>query len=146
MRTEAELEKYFSALGAVFLTPLAGLAERLRSIRALLFDWDGVFNAGAKGDGSSSTFNEADSMGTNLLRYALWREHGRLPVTVIATGADNPSARKFGDREHFHAVYSNVLNKSEAIAAMCDAHDVSGHEIADKDIISSICINANKVC
>ena len=130
MRTEAEIEKYFSTLGAVFLTPPAGLVERFRSVRALLFDWDGVFNSGAKGDGISSTFSEADSMGTNLLRYALWREHGNLPVTVIVTGGDNPSARKFAEREHFHAVYSNVLDKSEAIAALCSAHDVAAHEIA----------------
>ena len=130
MKTPAELEKYFSTLGAVFLTPPGVLIERVRRIRALVFDWDGVFNSGVKGDGVSSTFSEADSMGTNLLRYALWRAHGKLPITVIVTGAENPSARKFAFREHFAAVYSNVLDKSEAIAAVREAHGIEGQEIA----------------
>ena len=130
MRTPAELEKYFSALGAVFVTPRGELLERLRRIRALLFDWDGVFNPGLKGEGVANTFTEPDSMGTNLLRYALWRANGSLPVCVIVSGADNPSARKFAIREHFTAVYTNVLDKSRAIAEIRKTHGVQGAEIA----------------
>src|SRR5262245_52586110 len=99
-----ELEARFSKLGGVFLAPIATLAKRLSQLRGIVCDWDGVFNDGAKGDGSSSMFAEADSMGLNLLRYALWRERGEtLPVTALITGVDNPSARVFATREHFHA-------------------------------------------
>lgn len=130
MRTPAELEMYFSALGAVFVTPRGEFLERLRAIRALLFDWDGVFNPGLKGEGVANTFTEPDSMGTNLLRYALWRANGSLPVTVIVSGADNPSARKFATREHFTAVYTNVLDKSRVIAEIRKTHGIEGAEIA----------------
>ena len=130
MRTPAELEKYFSALGAVFVTPRREFLERLRRIRALLFDWDGVFNPGLKGEGVANTFTEPDSMGTNLLRYALWRANGSLPVTVIVSGAENPSARKFAVRERFTAVYTNVLDKSRVIAQIRKTCGIEGAEIA----------------
>jgi 3-deoxy-D-manno-octulosonate 8-phosphate phosphatase (KDO 8-P phosphatase) len=116
------LEASFSKLGGSFLTPADVLAQRLGSVRGLVFDWDGVFNAGAKGAQMPSTFNEADAMGTNLLRYALWRRLGRLPATAIVTGEDNPGARAFAEREHFHSLYQGVKNKAEALDAFCAAH------------------------
>ena len=103
MRPEAELE-VFARLGGTFVTPVATLVERARSIRGFVADWDGVFNPGAKGEGAESTYSEPDSMGTNLLRYALWRAHGALPIAALITGAENPSARNFAVREHFHAI------------------------------------------
>jgi 3-deoxy-D-manno-octulosonate 8-phosphate phosphatase (KDO 8-P phosphatase) len=69
MKPEAELA-VFSRLGGTFVTPIGTLVERMRSIRGLVSDWDGVFNQGAKGEGAESTYSEPDSMGTNLLRYA----------------------------------------------------------------------------
>jgi 3-deoxy-D-manno-octulosonate 8-phosphate phosphatase (KDO 8-P phosphatase) len=90
MSADAELEARLSKLGGVFLTPIATIKERLAGIRGLVCDWDGVFNGGAKGENAASTFSEADSMGTNLLRYALWRANGGLPVAAVITGADNP--------------------------------------------------------
>ena len=112
MSREAELEARFAKLGGVFMTPVMVLRERLRGIRGLVSDWDGVFNAGSKGEGASSTFGEPDSMGVNLLRYALYREHNRLPVAALITGEDNPSARAFAEREHFHAIYHGARAKT----------------------------------
>jgi 3-deoxy-D-manno-octulosonate 8-phosphate phosphatase (KDO 8-P phosphatase) len=130
MNSAAAIEKVFSDLGATFLLPAAELGARLRTVRALVFDWDGVFNAGAKGDGQSSTFSEADSMGTNLLRYALWREHGALPVCAVITGASNPSARQFATREHFSAVYSGIPNKDDALAELCSHYGLEAGQVA----------------
>jgi 3-deoxy-D-manno-octulosonate 8-phosphate phosphatase (KDO 8-P phosphatase) len=130
MDSAAAIEKTFSDLGASFLLPAAELGARLRKVRAFVFDWDGVFNVGAKGDGLSSSFSEADSMGTNLLRYALWREHGELPVCAIVTGADNPTARQFATREHFSAVYSGIANKAEALAKLCAAYKLESSQVA----------------
>jgi 3-deoxy-D-manno-octulosonate 8-phosphate phosphatase (KDO 8-P phosphatase) len=106
------------------------LAERLAAIRGLLLDWDGVFNGGAKGDGTASTFSEADSMGLNLLRFGLWQMQGReLPVAAIVTGEDNPSARLFATRERFHALYRGVRNKRRALEALCAAHGLAPAEL-----------------
>ena len=71
MSRRTELETRFSKLGGVFLTPVACISERLRAIRGLVCDWDGVFNGGRERRGRASTFGEPDSMGINLLRYAL---------------------------------------------------------------------------
>jgi 3-deoxy-D-manno-octulosonate 8-phosphate phosphatase (KDO 8-P phosphatase) len=129
MKAEAELENRFSKLGGVFVTPVQVLAERVRTLRGLISDWDGVFNQGAKGEGAESTYSEPDSMGTNLLRYALWRANGQLPVAALITGAENPSARGFALREHFHAIYYGARNKTVAIEALCRTHAVSSEQL-----------------
>jgi 3-deoxy-D-manno-octulosonate 8-phosphate phosphatase (KDO 8-P phosphatase) len=125
-----ELEARFSKLGGVFLTPIATLGERVKEIRGIVCDWDGVFNDGMKGESSSSTFAEADSMGMNLLRYALWRERGEtLPISAVITGVDNPSARVFASREHFHSLYHGTKSKTGAIEALCAEHRVSPDQL-----------------
>lgn len=129
MSRDAELEARFAKLGGVFITPVKILRERLRAIRGLVSDWDGVFNAGSKGDGGSSTFGEPDSMGVNLLRYALWRERGTLPVTALITGEDNPSARVFAQREHLHAIYHGTRTKTAVVEALCTAHKLSSEQL-----------------
>ena len=129
MSRDAELESRFAKLGAVFLTSPEVLRNRLRSIRGLVSDWDGVFNAGSKGEGAASTFAEPDSMGLNLLRYALYREHNRLPVAALITGEDNPSARAFAQREHFHAIYHGTRVKGSAIEELCAAHKLSSEQL-----------------
>jgi len=128
MKPEAELA-VFTKLGGTFVTPIGTLAERVRTVRGLVSDWDGVFNQGAKGDGAESTYSEPDSMGTNLLRYALWRQQGQLPIAALITGAENPSARMFAVREHFHAVYYGSRNKTAAIEALCRTHSVSSDRL-----------------
>jgi 3-deoxy-D-manno-octulosonate 8-phosphate phosphatase (KDO 8-P phosphatase) len=128
MKPEAELE-VFSKLGGTFVTPIGTLIERMQSIRGFVSDWDGVFNPGAKGEGAESTYSEPDSMGTNLLRYALWRLHRELPIAALITGAETPSARSFALREHFHAIYFGARNKTVAIEALCRAHRVSSERL-----------------
>ncbi|HEU4619035.1 MAG TPA: phosphatase [Gammaproteobacteria bacterium] len=129
MPRSAEVEAVFSALGGLFLTPAAELAARLAGIRGIVLDWDGVFSQGAKGEGVTSTFSEADSMGTNLLRFALWRARGALPVAALITGEDNPTARRFAAREHFHAVFAGAKDKRVALEALCAAFGVEARAL-----------------
>ena len=129
MKHEAELETRFSKLGGLFVTPARVLAERMHGMRGLVSDWDGVFNEGAKGEGAESTYSEPDSMGTNLLRYALWRQHRQLPVAALITGAENPSARAFALREHFDAIYYGARNKTQAIEGLCRQQRVSSEHM-----------------
>lgn len=126
----ADLERRFRELGGRFVTPAAAIAEKLRGIRALLFDWDGVFNAGAKGGGVASGFSEPDSMGTNMLRYALWRVQGAQPVCAILSGADNAAAREFAQREHFQDVYCGMRDKLRAFEDFTERHGLRTSEIA----------------
>jgi len=123
------LSGWLEQQGGVFLHQPEDLAERLGQIRALVFDWDGVFNRGEKGYAGSSGFSEADSMGVNLLRYALWRRDGRLPAVAIITGEQNTAAAQFAEREHLHALYERVKDKSRAMTHFRDRYGLSAHEI-----------------
>lgn len=130
MPAGTDVEARFASLGGVFLTPAAVLADRLARVRGIIFDWDGVFNSGAKGHGVASTYSEPDSMGTNLLRYALWRTNAEtLPIAALVSGADNPSAREFAGREHFHTVYTSLKDKRSAVDALCARHDVDADRL-----------------
>jgi 3-deoxy-D-manno-octulosonate 8-phosphate phosphatase (KDO 8-P phosphatase) len=128
--TEAEQEERFKALGGVFLTPSTLIASRLKGIRAFVFDWDGVFNAGVKGAGLTSSFSEPDSMGANLLRYAFWRESGSMPICAIVSGEENDTAERFAEREHFHCVYLGIKNKNDAVNSICSDYRLAAREIA----------------
>ena len=125
----ADAAARFAALGGVFVTEPPALAERLGDIRALVFDWDGVFNTGVKGPGAASTFSEADSMGTNMLRYGLWRSREVLPRSVIITGEANPAAEIFAKREHFDGLYQGVRNKGETIDQLCRDYGLARSEL-----------------
>lgn len=124
------IEYIFAEAGGRFMQPAADLRERLSHIRAFVFDWDGVFNTGAKGDGATSLFSETDSMGTNLLRFGYWLVHGTLPLTVIISGQSNSSAHQFAEREHLDRVYSGFKNKTEALDHLLREHSLNAQQIA----------------
>ncbi len=124
------LVEKFTAAGGNFVTPAEELIQKLAECRAVVFDWDGVFNAGRKGHTSSSGFAEVDSMGTNMLRYGLWRRQGVLPYTAIITGENNESAIGFAEREHLTAVYTGIRSKQHVIEHLCGEHDLTPGQIA----------------
>jgi 3-deoxy-D-manno-octulosonate 8-phosphate phosphatase (KDO 8-P phosphatase) len=124
-----EIVDKFSAAGGSFVTPVEELVKKLEECRAVVFDWDGVFNAGRKGQASSSGFSEADSMGTNMLRYGLWRKLGQLPYTAIISGESNESAIAFAKREHLTAVYTGIRKKQDVIAHLSAEDDLQSQQI-----------------
>jgi len=65
----SHLTQVFTEIGGEFILPEASLIERIKHIKAFVFDWDGVFTDAGKDHLLQSRFNEADSMGTNLLRF-----------------------------------------------------------------------------
>jgi len=120
----------FEAIGGEFACAPRELAARASRCRALLFDWDGVFNTGSKGNGQASRFGEPDSMGTNMLRYGLWRMHGSMPFAAIISGASNENAREFAEREHFSEVYLGVKDKRSVVDHLCERDGLRPEEIA----------------
>jgi 3-deoxy-D-manno-octulosonate 8-phosphate phosphatase (KDO 8-P phosphatase) len=124
------IARHFADLGGVFVVAATDLAAKIKNIQALIFDWDGVFNDGTKDAQRPSTFNEADSMGTNMLRYGLWRRSGRLPVSAVISGEKNAAAEYFAKREHFDAIYAGIADKRRAVAHLCAAHNISPEAIA----------------
>ncbi len=125
----AEIIQLFESGGGEFFTPPSVFVAKLKNIRAILFDWDGVFNEGFKAGADGSNFSEVDAMGTNLLRYSLWKHHQKLPITGIITGEENPSAQSLAKREHFHHMYFQAKNKAAVFAAFCKTHALRPDEV-----------------
>lgn len=106
------------------------LLRRLARTKAVLFDWDGVFNDGFKDAEGGSPFSEVGSMGVNLLRFALWLRNGQLPKAAVITGQHNPYAERFAQRERLHGVYMGFTNKPEAFDAFLAKHGLEADEVA----------------
>lgn len=125
----SEVTKLFEAEGGEFVTPPSLFATQLAKIKAVVFDWDGVFNDGFKNGTEGSIFSEVDAMGTNLLRYALWKMNAGLPKTAIITGEKNPSAQLLAEREHFDDVFFLSRNKGIAFTSFCKKHSLKADEV-----------------
>ncbi len=124
-----DIIKIFQARGGEFVSPPSVFLENLKKIKAVLFDWDGVFNDGFKRGLEGSIFSEVDAMGTNLLRYSLWKKNGQLPVTAIITGENNPAAQTLAQREHFHDLFSLSKNKATVFNSFCDKYRIRPDEV-----------------
>lgn len=125
-----KIEKIFTKIGGEFITPVFDITGKLSQIRAYLFDWDGVFNPGIKGEGTYSHFTEIDSMGTNLLRFGHWIKNNELPLFGIITGQTNKSAFQLSQREHCHFVYYHFLNKLEALKHIRNVYGIEPQQVA----------------
>lgn len=123
------LSGHFTDVGGVFVTSVAEIATKLKDVGALVFDWDGVFNGGFKSEDLPSTFSEADSMGTNMLRYGLWRKNKQLPTVAVVSGEDNRAAVQFATRERFQDVYLSISDKRLVIKQLCSRGNIKPHQI-----------------
>ncbi|MEJ0055391.1 MAG: phosphatase [Bacteroidota bacterium] len=124
-----DIIKLFEKEGGEFISPPSVFIDKLKNIKAVLFDWDGVFNDGFKNAGDGSIFSEVDAMGTNLLRYALWRIHGKIPVSAVMTGENNPAAVHLARRESFHVVYSKIRDKASMFKSFCETYKLRPSEV-----------------
>ncbi len=106
------------------------ISEKLKSIKLLVFDWDGVFNDGFKTDEKGSGFSEIDAMGTNLLRFSQYLRTNGLPKSIILTGLNNHLARQFAQRESFDAIYFGFKDKTVALEHIKLTYDVKEEEVA----------------
>jgi len=105
------------------------LLNKLKNAKAYVFDWDGVFNDGSKTSQRGSGFNETDSMGTNLLRFSHYLEHGTAPLTAIISGEKNESAGFFANRECFHYSFYKIAHKTDALDVICKENNIQPDEV-----------------
>lgn len=115
--------------GECFLEP-EEFVRKLQGIKAFVFDWDGVFNDGRKDEKGSSSFSEVDAMGTNLLRFNFHLREEHQAITAIISGEHNHAAKTLATREHFHAAYSGVKHKEQALQHLCAAHSLEEKQVA----------------
>jgi len=123
-------EKIFREIGGTFCTDSSVLKKKLSTVKAYIFDWDGVFNDGSKNENGSSNFGEPDAMGTNLLRFNHWLIHKKLPVTSIISGERNTFSFQYAKREKLHAVYYKTSHKILAFEHFMKQFQIKPEEIA----------------
>lgn len=121
-------EDIFTSNGGKFITSPSSLSNKLKNIKAILFDWDGVFNSGEKGEIPSS-FNEVDSMGINMLRFGYHMLLGQIPYTAIVTGETNQTAFKWAKRERLDNVFFQVKHKVDLLAQLKMEQDIDPYQI-----------------
>lgn len=126
--TKEDIQKLYEQAGGEFYSSPVVLSNKLKKIKALVFDWDGVFHGGTKQGDGSSTFSEVDSMGINMLRFGYYLQNGEIPLTIIITGEQNTTAQKFAQREHFDAIFYRAKDKTVALNYILEKH----HLIADE--------------
>jgi 3-deoxy-D-manno-octulosonate 8-phosphate phosphatase (KDO 8-P phosphatase) len=126
----SDIESTFSGLGGKFLSTPAEIAKKYARIKAIIFDWDGVFNDGYKYGETGSLFSESDSMGVNLLRFNYFLIHNRYIKTFIITGLHNKSAVSYVEREHFDGIFLNYKNKEVAIDIITGEYGIARNEVA----------------
>jgi 3-deoxy-D-manno-octulosonate 8-phosphate phosphatase (KDO 8-P phosphatase) len=123
------LAQLFTEIGGRFITPEAEIIEKLKQVKAFVFDWDGVFTDAGKDHNLDSRFSEVDSMGTNLLRFSYYLNNKQVPITAVISGEKNTAAFTFVDRERFHYSFSKFANKLEATKHLCGLHNLEPHQM-----------------
>ena len=121
---------HLKELGARFVIRPEEIRDRLSRVRVFLFDWDGVFNNGQKFGASGSPFSETDSMGINLLKLGYFLQTGVLPFTGIITGASNPAAKYFVEREHMNVCIRGFTDKKHALKMLRERFDLEPGTVA----------------
>jgi 3-deoxy-D-manno-octulosonate 8-phosphate phosphatase (KDO 8-P phosphatase) len=118
----------FKDNGGQFITQPDALDTKLTKIKALIFDWDGVFNRGEKGT-VPSPFNETDSMGINMMRFGRFLMQDVIPFTAIVTGETNQTAFNWAKRENLDHVFYQVKNKVQILSYLKNRYSIEKDEI-----------------
>ena len=126
MQFSSIVEDYFKG---EFVINSTALRQKFRTIKAFVFDWDGVFNNGQKNIDGHSTFSEVDSMGINLIRFNHHLLNKKIPISAIISGENNQLAFSYARRENFNSIYYKVAHKEKAILHLCKQHNISPAEV-----------------
>ncbi len=123
------IEDTFIDIGGQFFTSAFDLREKLSGIKALIFDWDGVFNDGRKGTDNSTNYSEIDSLGVEMLRFGFMLANKTQIKTAIITGEQDKVCLNWARDHNFDAVYTNAQNKISCLEHFCDSHGVKPSEV-----------------
>ncbi|MBO4772546.1 MAG: hypothetical protein J5595_08405 [Bacteroidales bacterium] len=120
----------FAERGGEFLVAYPDFISKALKIKMIIFDWDGVYNGGYKGDGVFSQFSEVDSMGLNMLRFGYKMLTGRLLTAGIISGMDNRNTELFVRREHLDFKCLGFKDKNEGLQIVLREFGVKPDEVA----------------
>jgi 3-deoxy-D-manno-octulosonate 8-phosphate phosphatase (KDO 8-P phosphatase) len=127
--TPKEIQEIFEKAGGEFYSSPVVLSEKLASIKALIFDWDGVWHDGKKNGQGTSSFSEVDSMGLNMLRFGYYLRNTTIPTTIIITGEQNVTAFDFAEREHLDGVFYKAKDKLKTFQFIKHKYNFNDDEV-----------------
>jgi 3-deoxy-D-manno-octulosonate 8-phosphate phosphatase (KDO 8-P phosphatase) len=110
--------------GGQFITMPDAFKLKLANLKAIVADWDGVFNNGCKSADMGSGFSEPDSLGLNMFRFAYWLETQTILPIAIITGEPNESAKMLAVREKFNGLYFGTKDKKSALNHFTEANQL----------------------
>ena len=120
----------FAERGGEFLVSYPEFISKALKIKMIIFDWDGVFNGGFKGDGVYSPFSEVDSMGLNMLRFGYKMLTGKMLLAGIISGMDNKNTEMFVRLEHLDFKCLGFKDKNEGLQIVLKEFGVKPEEAA----------------
>jgi 3-deoxy-D-manno-octulosonate 8-phosphate phosphatase (KDO 8-P phosphatase) len=127
--TQEEIQNIFEHTGGAFYSSPVVLSEKLRKVKALIFDWDGVWHDGKKNGQGTSSFSEVDSMGLNMLRFGYYLLNKSIPTTLIITGEQNITAIDFARREHLDGVFFKAKDKLKTFQFIKQKYGIDEEEV-----------------
>jgi 3-deoxy-D-manno-octulosonate 8-phosphate phosphatase (KDO 8-P phosphatase) len=98
----------------------------LGKIRFFLFDFDGVFTSGRRGE----WFNQRDSMGLNMLRLGCYLRQGRILEMGIVTGEKNEVVAEFARSQRLNYVFFGIRDKKLVRKYLREEMQVGGKDMA----------------
>jgi 3-deoxy-D-manno-octulosonate 8-phosphate phosphatase (KDO 8-P phosphatase) len=113
-----------------FITLPDAFKLKMLNVKAIVADWDGVFNDGSKSAERSSGFSEPDSLGLNMFRFWYWMETKTFLPIAIVTGEPNESAKMLAKREKFNGLYFGVKDKLSAMQHFCTTNHLNLSDVA----------------
>lgn len=123
------IEDRFVDINGKFLTSSFDIREKLEKTKAIVFDWDGVFNDGFKNTTHSSGFSEIDTLGVAMLRFGFKLARDLKVKTAIITGEKNEACITWAKREGIDSVYTYSKNKEKALYHFCDRNNLTPSEV-----------------
>ncbi len=125
----AHIEDSFIDIGGQFFTSGFDIRERLPQIKAIIFDWDGLFNDGFKSSTNITGHSEIDATGIDLLRFGFHLAFGKMIKTAVITGSKNMGAHEFAKKENFDNLYCESRDKAIAFQHFSDTHHIKPSEV-----------------
>lgn len=124
-----QLEDAFVDIGGHFLKSAFDLREKMQDIKAIVLDWDGVFNNGEKGIDGSSSYSLVDTEGLDRFRFGYFMAQKRMLKTAVISETENPLCRKWATTSHLDNVYLNAIDKRKAFHDFCEKHSITPEEV-----------------
>lgn len=124
-----QLEDAFVDIGGHFMKSAFDLREKMQDIKAIILDWDGVFNNGEKARDGSSAYSLVDTEGLERFRFGYFMALKSMIKTAVISETENPLCASWATIANIDNVYLKTTDKLKALHHFCDTHNLTPSEV-----------------